>query len=266
MDGGYEDWIEGEGILAGFAPLWNELVAGNYTALYLTWLQFARYNQEMASDGDGEADMEDMETPPIPAGVHKPSAALQSYLDFWDIPEDLLSAAARFSPKETAVSPKKLEENIPKLPEKEKDAFLLQLFRDEPHLRATLLKRLEDMEPARETKTQPPPTLQAVLDAESEIATQRKQREQAEAAHKRRMELEALEKRADKVWKSIYENLDLKIASGYEQAVDDLKELRDLATMRGTLPTFNEKLREIIAQYGRSQAFMRRLQKASLSL
>ncbi len=261
LEEGYEDWVEGEGVLAGFAPLWNDLIAGDYAVLYLTWLDFARYSQEIM---DGEGNDEDMETPPVPVGLKKASAALEAYMDFWGISNDLRSAAVGFSAENTSISPQKLEENIQKLSEKEKDTFLLRLFRDEPHLRTTLLKRLEEMEPVLQAKPSKKPTLQAILDAQSEARTNRMRREQEEAARKRRMELEQLEKRADKAWRDIHSHLQLKIASGYNQAVNDLKDLRDLAEMRNTLPIFKEKMQAILAEYGRSQAFIRRLQESKL--
>lgn len=264
LEEGYEDWIEGAGTLAGFAPLWNDLVAGNYSALYLTWLHFARLYQETMLDDDDDDDFEDMKMPTIPAGIGKSSSAMERYMDFWGISKDLQAAAAQYGTEQPTISTPKLEENIQKLPIEEKNAFLKRLLQDEPHLRAALLKRLETMSPAPAASASTAPTLQMILDAETEIAVKRRQSEHAEAARKRRIELEIVEKQADRVWQSVYENLELKIARGYDQAFKDLKDLRDLAEMRGMLQDFNRKMREIIDQYGRSKAFTSRLQTSKL--
>lgn len=265
LEEGYDEWIEGEGTLSGFAPLWNDVVAGNYSALYLTWLHFARLDQEtMPDDDDDDDDFEGMKMPPIPAGIGKISSTMERYLDFWGISKDLQAAAAQYSPEQPTISTQKLEENIQNLPMEEKNAFLKRLLHEEPHLRAALLKRLEIMSPAPAANVSTAPTLQMILDAETEIAVKRRQSEQAEAARKRRIELGIVEKQADRVWQSVYENLELKIVRGYDQAFKDLKDLRDLAEMRGTLQDFNTKMREIIDQYGRFKAFASRLQTSKL--
>lgn len=84
--GGY--WEEGEGWMARLAPIREELERGDHRALYLGWLYGV---------GAGLADEEDAE-PPLPAGLGALTAAQMALVEFLDIDEDLLTAAAAASP------------------------------------------------------------------------------------------------------------------------------------------------------------------------
>ncbi len=71
------DWVEGEGQLAGLIRLRNDILEGDYRCLYLAWLK-ATFLQ----DPDELAEIEE---PPVPAGLHKLTPALQRFAEFFDI-------------------------------------------------------------------------------------------------------------------------------------------------------------------------------------
>jgi hypothetical protein len=77
-------WDEPDGQLAVMAQARSELAAGDLRLLYLAWL--------LALESD-EVEFEETE-PPVPAGLGNLSAGLQAIVDFFQIDEDLIAAAA----------------------------------------------------------------------------------------------------------------------------------------------------------------------------
>jgi len=77
--------------------------------------------------------------------------------------------------------------------------------------------------------------------------------------------LEALSKRAEQVWAQIPSLLAQRTASGYEQAVTHLAELRDLAVHRNERPAFDARLADVVAPYATSSALQRRLKEKRLA-
>jgi hypothetical protein len=83
---------------------------------------------------------EEDDEPPIPAGLGDLSASLQAIVDFFEIDEDLIAAAAAASP--SVQEPSGLEEWIAPLPSKEKDTLLARVAAGEgAQVQALLLRR-----------------------------------------------------------------------------------------------------------------------------
>ncbi len=265
-DGGSDDWVEGEGVLPTLTPLWTEIVNGNYACLYLLWMSFAATQQEIMEEDDEQEDEdeeEDETPPPIPAGLHKPSASLREFMDFWAIPDDLRVAAAKSSPTETEIKPADLEKMVDQLSPAEKTNFLVRLLRDEPQVRLALVKHLESLA-GKPPVAKSTISIHKLVETQSEVAEAREKREKAEAAEKRRMELEAMKKGEPSMWNTVQANLLKKTARGYEDAVAMLRDLRDLADYTEQRTAFDAKVLNIIEKFGRSKAFMDRLIKAGL--
>ena len=264
---GYGFWVEGEGILPALASLWTDIANGNYACLYLAWVHFAAYFQEIMDDSDEQDGDEDapMTEPPLALGLKKPSAALSEFMEFWGISDDLRAAAAQNSPAEDNAPAAELEQGLQRLPEAEKTAFLARLLRDEPHLRIALVKRLQEVsgtaaaQPAADRRS-----LRVLQEAEAAASKQRMEREQREAAEKRRLELEAMKKREPAIWAAMEANLFKKTSSGYDHAVKELVDLRDLADYNKARPQFEEKMADILERFGRSSALKERLKNAKL--
>ncbi len=93
---------------------------------------------------------------------------------------------------------------------------------------------------------------------------QRAQRERLAAERARLAKLEALAKREAQVWASIPGLLAKRTASGYDEGVALLAELRDLAVHQGQRAAFDTRLREATAPYIGSAALQRRLKEKRL--
>ena len=84
------EWLEGEGILGKSIPIREQIMQGDYRTLYLSW-------QKAVSIEDAEDDNQETE-PPIPAGLGKLNSSHQAFIEFFELDEHLVKAAAKASP------------------------------------------------------------------------------------------------------------------------------------------------------------------------
>ena len=122
------DWIEGaDDSLAALIGVRDELATGDLRPLYLAWLSaLAAWELE----DDGEEEYQTASEPPVPPGLGELTAPQRALADFLRVDADLLTIAAEASPAapQSPVRPtkKELTPLIAALPEKEKDALLLE--------------------------------------------------------------------------------------------------------------------------------------------
>ena len=90
-ENGYDDdgWVEGEGWMGRLLSIRNELLKGDYRSLYLIWLA------EVESMDRLDELPEDLEEPPVPAGLNKLSASQSALCEFLKLPSHIVEAAAR---------------------------------------------------------------------------------------------------------------------------------------------------------------------------
>lgn len=276
-------WIEGEGLLGALAPLRDDIMRGDLRALYLAWLLSAgraggeydgeEYDDEGYDDEDEESDDSaagdaseagGMIEPPVPPGLGQLTAPLRAFIEFFGVDQDLVAAAAQTSPPLTATD-EPLAQWVPLLPEAERNAFLVRVARGEP-VGAELLRRLREAGGAKRSKAAAAPrrTFAAIVAASEEVERQRMERERQEAERARLAKLEALAKREPQVWREAEQLLAKRTASGYDEGVAHLVELRDLAVHRKERATFDARLTEVLAPYVNSPALQRRLKEKRL--
>ncbi len=260
-------WIEGERMMAGLAPLRDDILRGDMRALYLAWLASAGYGGASSGewDDDEERDEEgDPVEPPVPPGLGELTAPLRTFIELFAIDQDLVEAAAQASPPLKATK-EPIEQWVPLLPEAERHAFLVQAARGEA-IGATLLRRLREVggAPRPNAATAPRRTFAQIAQASEEVRRRRKQREQQEAERARLAKLEALAKREEHIWAQIPGLLALRTAQGYGEAVEQLADLRDLAVHRQQRAEFDARLQGVLAPYASSAALLRRLREKKL--
>jgi hypothetical protein len=262
------DWIDGEGLLAALVPLRDDILRGDLRVLYLAWLASAARGAIADPQSDDEEEWDDAEArdqldgdgliePPVPPGLGQLTAPLRAFVEFFDVDQDLVGAAAAASPALKATN-EPIERWVPLLPEAERNSFLVRVARGEP-IGAELLRRLREASggtsPAASTAPRRP--FSAIVTAAEEVQRKRNERE-------RRAQLAALAKREEQVWAQVPDLLARRIASGYEEAVAHLAELRDLAVHRNQRAAFDARLRDVLAPYATSAALQRRLREKKL--
>jgi hypothetical protein len=138
-------WIEGGGRLSKIAVLRDNILAGDYRALYLAWL--AAMQLEYCEDEATE--------PPVPPGLNELTPALKEFARFFDLHPALVAAAGRSSvPLPPPDAP--LDDVVTRLPRAEADAWLLRALRGETGVQAGLRRRLVELRNALAQKAAPP--------------------------------------------------------------------------------------------------------------
>ncbi|MFC1960985.1 hypothetical protein ACFLYO_09770 [Chloroflexota bacterium] len=251
-------WVEGEGWLPGIASLRNDILRGDYRALYLAWLDAASYEFEFLEDD------EDLTGPPIPPNLQKLSPALKNFAEFFELDSDLLTVATQYSPT-VKPSDEVLSVHLARLPASEKDTFLERLLHGEAHLDIALAARLREL--AGPIQTAPPKTkcsLRQLMGEAQQLAEQRQADAQKQAEIKRLKNLERIAQQESELWGRIPGLIGQKKTSAYDEAVRILKDLRSLAEHRGRLTEFQDKMIDIQDQYPTLRGLHRRMCDAGL--
>jgi len=268
-----EDWEDGDGWMSSLITLRADLMRGHVRSLYLGWLLCAQ-NEEFNED--------ELE-PPVPPGLGKLTPPLQSLADFLGLDEGLLTAAAKLSralPGNSRISRSRLEAWIKAVPEKEKNALLLELTeKDIPHSRDFLLQRLEQARNSARHQHEGQETVRRTVGqlltlAETRTAERRRQEEELAAAEQLRLEqreaaartkhLGKLAGREAQIWEHADALIQTKQPNNYARAINHLIDLRDLAVRRGQESGFASSLERLRESHQQKPSFSRRLADAGL--
>lgn len=252
-DGGH--WFEGEARLSALAPLREDILAGDYRALYLAWLLAAA-----ANDIDEELE------PPVPPGLKELSAPLAEFVRFFQLDPFLVQAAAQASQPLRPAPVPALDALSARLPRAECDAFLRRLAEGEPLLALKFNRRLQELAgpPARPQAAATRRTWAELRETAERLRQAEARRQQAEAEAKRVKDLQDFAPRAPQAWRDVQALVEEKKARPYDEAVALLVKLRDLAVFRKRLAEFEARLSSLQAQYAGRPAFQERLRKAGL--
>ncbi|HEX6386525.1 MAG TPA: hypothetical protein VF177_17780 [Anaerolineae bacterium] len=253
-EGGYYDWVKGEGSLDGLITLRDDILQQDYRVLYLAWLS-ALHTWEIE---------EETIEPPVPPGLQKLTPPLRRFMEAFHVDESLVTVAAAASPTRRDVSEAELRQNIAALSRDECDEWLLRLAQGkEAHLSLVFQRYLlsgretAPMAPGRRTAAE----LLAMAEVEAGRVSQLRA---AEAEAQRIRELEALAPKAEDMWTFAEQLIQQGNSRAYDEAVQLLVKLHDLAIHKGTEAAYAKRLRRIRATYSRRQALLRRLDEASL--
>jgi hypothetical protein len=257
-EGGGGEWIEGEGIIDQFVGIREELMRGDYRALFLGWL--ADFHPDEPRNPEDGA----VVVPPIPAGLAQLSPALAELIKHFPVDPDALAVAAGLS---QAGMPDRIPIStvLEKLSVSDMRGMLARVAEGGGARVMAELNRL----------TNPPvqiPAGEAISCAdfaaktvevreirhkkEAKAAAAKQQRE----AERRKQHLAAIMQRADTVWSELASLMDQKIASAYDLAAAKLQDLRDAYAQAGDLGGFQKKLAEFRLRYSNRPAMLRRIE------
>ncbi len=140
----FEGWVE-EKALDSLLDLRAQLMADDYSCLYAFWLKILSLKEEdKDEDEDYDEDEDDIdELPALPFGLVKPSSALKAFIDFYEIDEKLVKAAASFIQKTSKQEPD-YQKLVADMDEASKTQWLLRLLKGEALLDVKLKKHLSD--------------------------------------------------------------------------------------------------------------------------
>jgi len=262
-------WVEGEGWMSQLIQVRDELEKGDYRALYIGWL---------LAISTGLPD-EDATEPPVPPGLASPTAAQKSLMEFLELDEDLVTAAAEASEplSPTSDQMEDMRAWIDQLQEDEMRQILLQLLsgnagRVQRDLRRRYNQFLQQLK-ASDTKyvERPGRTVQELFELVEEARRKRLEREElalqrkiAEEERKRREYLAGLAKQFPEIWEKVEKFAGEKTGPAYEQAVKLLVDLYDAYTQAGRDEEFKTRFSDFTSNRNRQSALFRRMREAGL--
>jgi hypothetical protein len=224
---GGDYWDEAGAQLAAMVQARSELAAGDLRLLYLAWL-LALQRDEMDDDAA---------EPPLPAGLGKLSAGLQAIVDFFEIDQDLLAAAATSSP--AIEEPAGLPAWVTTLPAREKDELLTRTAAGEGgQVQSLLLRRFR------------------TAGGEARAAA-------AQAAAKTKR-LDQLAPRTEAAWEKAAEWIETRRPGEYDLAVSLLQDLKALAEREGNPDAFSRRFLELRTRHARKPTLQERFDRAGL--
>jgi hypothetical protein len=271
-EGEGRDWEDSGRWMDSLIPLRADLMRGDLRALYLGWL-FCLQNQELSPHAT---------EPPVPVGLAKLTAPLQSLAHFLGLDGDLIKAAAEHSRNLSAASPSraKLAAWIKAMPEVEKNALLLGMAEDNDSCsRIDLLRRfnqyrLPSMSRAEREDSQPRTVSQIMAVAQSHSAQRIRRKAECMAAEQEKQErarraarvqnLDKLAGREAQIWEQVDALVQTKQPNNYDRAVSHVVDLRDLAARRGQRVEFDSALERLRMNHRAKPTFLRRLSDATL--
>lgn len=261
-----EHWSEDETELSALFPLRADLAHGDHRCLYLAWLLCVQA---------GEVE-DDVEEPPIPAGLRSLTVSLRAFSDFLRIDIDLIEVAAERSPDQEDAAPREeLERWISSLADAEKTRMLLEAAHDGRNPQPCLLAGFRDSRGVAAREAGKRRTVAQLLKAARERAEagRRQAQERAERERVRREEearaareryLNDLAKQGEDVWVKVDQLIATKQPKKYDEAVTLLKDLQDLATRDGKEREHSARLGHIRKQHEGKPSLIGRLRKAGL--
>ena len=264
------EWEEGSGYMASLAGIRAEVISGDRRPLFIAWL----------ADLQMEVIDPDEPMPPIPPGLRKLTASQQSLVDFLKIDHQLVRMVAATSTDAPAIPAFDIGAALARIPVADKDAWLKELIEsDDPHaglriklkLKAAVLPRAESTDSNSNIKAgellERYKSYTRELDEQLRLQNEMKRKnEAAKAAAARGEHLDRLAKNIPAAWRNIDQMIGLKSQEGYRQAVEVIKDLRDLSRRpRGDAAGFAAQLSNRLADHARKGRFVEMVQKAGLS-
>lgn len=253
--------------LGPLMPIREELMQGDLRSLYIVWLAA----QEMMGTYDEEEEYE-VEMPPVPPGMGELTGAQEELAVLFQVPEELLVAAAEHSAARKA-SRQEADEDIAaliqQLSQERRDEYLLRLAQNEPGLSRLFVRELRELSRDKTSETSPAGerVTYATLLAESKgikARLEREKREEAEA--ERRRHLKDIHDHRDTYWRQVEKSAERSTGPGYDEAAKLLVELRDAAAEFNESQEFQDRFRVWVESHQRRPALMKRLQAQNFTI
>lgn len=260
---GFDEWIEERGLLSTLARLRDDILQGDYRALYIAWLKAMSLESDYYDeDEDDPENLFNDPEPPLPAGLKQLTAPLKAFADFFEIDPFLISAASEQSPNLTPLQQADFAPLVSRLTRQESDEFLLKIVNAEPGAVTALRKKLLSFEKSLPRVETNPRTFSELLKTAEKLGQAEARRQAEEIRKKHIAEMQELAKREAQTWQEI-ENL-LQIGStarNYDNATALLSQLQQLSEFQGTQANFMVRVRDLSEPYKKRTALIERMKK-----
>jgi hypothetical protein len=257
-EGGW-GWTEGEGLIDQLVGVREELMRGDYRALFLGWL--AGFDPDEWQDPEDGA----VVMPPIPRGLDQLSPALEALIKQFPVDRDALAVAGGLSRASApdripiaavleGLSVSGMRALLARVAEGGESGVMAELNRmTYPRAQIPAGQAMRCVDFAAKTIE----TREARQKKEAKEAAAKQERE----ARLRKQHLASIMQRADTLWSGLDPLMDQKIASAYDQATAQLQELRDAYAQAGDIRAFQQKLAGFRRRYSNRPAMLRRIEE-----
>ncbi|MGO8676780.1 MAG: hypothetical protein ACLQVX_13030 [Limisphaerales bacterium] len=257
-EGGW-GWTEGEGLIDQLLGVREELMRGDYRALFLGWL--AGFDPDEWQDPEHGA----IVMPPIPEGLNQLSPALEALIKQFPVDRDALAVAGALSQASApdripiaavleGLSVSEMRSLLARVAEGGGAGVTAELNRmTYPRAQIPAGQAMKCVDFAAKTIE----TREGRQKKEAEAAAAKRQRK----AELRKQHLASILQRADTLWSGLDPIMDRKIASAYDQAAAQLQELRDAYAQAGDIDAFQQKLAGFRRRYSNRPAMLRRIER-----
>ena len=263
------EWLEGDRHLYPLLPIRDELAQGDLRSLYLGWLLGVQAGEVKESEHE----------PAVPPNLGQLSGPQSSLADFLRLDPDLLAVAARNSPRAKAdsASREELSAWIASLTVREKDEILVQLVEGNAakiglEIQSRFSRQRGTSEPTAGLK---PRTVAELLSAAEAYGEERQREEQKQVAAKkarlmqqaamaREKHLNSLKGSSEKIWATVETLVATRQPKSYDEAVQHLADLRDLAEREGDQAEFKKRLGTLRTQHAAKKSLIDRLARGGL--
>lgn len=187
--------------------------------------------------------------------MQSPAPALKALADFLGIPDSLLQAAAEASPEKThqAPSEKDFARWLSGVSAKQQAGWLTRFaFAQEPGVGAEVMRAFRTSLPqgisvvkGSRSGAQLIKKANAFEAAKRQKAEQAKARKKAALAREKEKRREAVAADPEKAWKQVDTLVETRQEASYDQAVEVLVMLRELAQQNGAMDDFKRRLKEV---------------------
>lgn len=261
------EWLEHEELLDTLLPIREALIGGDHRALYLTWLAEVPWLDDPSGVGE----------PPVPAGLGELDESLQALVRMLELDADLLaeamSASAPLEPRE--LTTRRVRAWLKTRTVGEKDRWLQQLITGDG---AGLGLQLRRQLLAEQALPQPTTTIRGaseLLDGARARHLERTARLDRERAERRRLSaqrqaeeraryLDGLLGKEIELWSQIEQLVATTRPKAYDQAVDLIVALGELAVREGTRAAWSERVGALRQVHQRKSSLLKRLDQLVL--
>lgn len=260
---GFDELMEERGLLSTLARLRDDILQGDYRALYIAWLKakslkFRDYEEDEADPDNLYNDPE----PPLPPGLKQLTPPLRSFVDFMEIDPFLIAAASERSPELPSLQPADFSLLISRLSRQECDEFLLKIVNGEAGAVTSLRKKFHSFENPKPVARTSRRTFGELLEIAEALRQAESRRQVEEKRRKHIAEMQELAKREAQIWHEIEKLLQSGYtARNYDDATAQLSKLHDLSKFQGKQMEFQSRLLALAERYKARSALMERWKK-----
>ncbi len=262
-DEGGGTWIEEQGFLSGLIPLRTDLLQADYRCVYLAWLKAMSVTGGELPCGRKSGASSPL-TPAVPPGLRQLSPALKRFMERFDVPPCLVEAASEIGPELAETPETDFRPLVAQLSREECDGFLGRFAQGDTTVGMELKKRLLSLMPRPSAPPEVRRSIDELLKRADAIETARRRRQKEETRKKHEAEMNALASREAETWQQVASLVDLKHTKSYDEAVQLLTKLAQLADFRGSKDDYRRRVNDLCEQYRRLTGFKWRVQQAKL--